>query len=153
MCELHVRRDNMLNIHPKVSDVLKMPRIASQTAERFKFRQRTESGNCRLTASDLASVLGMNPYCSRLQLFKRKTHQVAPSQSCAATEWGQRFENEAAEVYQRITGNELISSKDLGDENAHDIGLLIHKNFPQFGGSQDRLLKYRPILVEIKCPR
>ena len=133
--------------HPAIVKALARPRIESHTPMWYAARERTLSGKSRLTASDLASVLGLNPYCSRKLLFRRKTGQTARMMGNFATAWGHKYEDEAAQAYEKTTGKLLVRG-----DNGCDLGLFIHDVYDQFGASPDRIAKDFPILIEIKCP-
>lgn len=98
-----------------------------------------------LTASNAASVIGANPYCSRKQLLKKATTTTKPMsrRGQIACEWGSSHEADAALLYSVVTGNKLVQE---------DIGLVIHRDYPLLGASPDRVLAHAPVLVEIKAP-
>lgn len=122
---------------PKVQSLIERPRIKQHTAGWYNARK------IRLTASDVPAVLGHNPYCSRREVFLRKTMQKIPPPYSVACNHGLKFEALAAKAYSEITGIQCI------DE---DLGLIIHKDHDCFGASPDRVVYNSPILVEIKCP-
>lgn len=128
-----------IDIDPTVRWLLSRPRITQHTDDWYAQRK------LRITASDIAAVLGLNKYCSRNRVFKKKTGQASDSSKyvAPACEWGLRLESEAAKVYEAVTGIELIEE---------DIGLVVHEHLDCLGASPDRVAKYFPILIEIKCP-
>lgn len=123
--------------------LLRQKRIATHSQEWYSER------SIRLTASDMPTVLGENPYRTVEQLYKQKTGQLQSlfDPDNQAIQWGHTYEPKAAFFYECITGNKLL---------AEDIGLVIHPHYPQFGASPDRvvihLVNGKRILVEIKCP-
>ena len=98
-----------------------------------------------LTASDMAACLGENRYCSRKELFRRKT-QGKKFSGNAATRWGQDHELEAAKVYSTVTGLLLVDEP---------IGLIVHdyesEGQKRYAATPD-FLTFSGIIVEIKCP-
>lgn len=104
-----------------------------------------------LTASNVASYLGMNKYCSRKRFLKRLYEDlnkpvdraISPARGFKACEWGSKYEAEAAVLYQMATGNRCFNQ---------DLGLVIHPEHRFLGASPDRVLVDRPILIEIKAP-
>ena len=94
----------------------------------------------KITASDIAAAVGKNKYKSRWQLLKDKCGYGKPFTGNEATEWGQKYEDEAIEKYEDITG-----------EKSHEFGLLPHPTYSFIGGSPDGITE-NGILLEVKCP-
>jgi putative phage-type endonuclease len=133
-------------LHPKLSAILEQERPLQHTPEWFDMRLHM------LTASNVASYLGLNKYCSRKRFLKRIYEDLnkppgskvsTPSHGFAACLWGSKYEQEAAVLYQLLTGNQCYP---------HDVGLVVHPQHKFLGASPDRVLVDRPILVEIKAP-
>jgi putative phage-type endonuclease len=114
--------------------------------------------DCHITASDIAAVLGQNPYCSKYQVSKRKMQQylklkkqmsanepqtMAPDNPNPACKWGIDHEPEAAALYSYVTGIPLYCD---------DIGLLIHPSTRCVGATPDALARHQRLLIEIKTP-
>jgi len=126
-----------LVIHPRVFELLCMDQIT----------QRTQAWDTRrrfmLTASDVASAVGLNPYCSRQQLLQRKLvggQSILSSFGRAAVAHGEKYEDEACrEYFRRYPENGLL----------FQFGLLTHPTYPYLGGSPDRITS-TGILLEIK---
>ena len=94
-----------------------------------------------ITCSDIAAVLGMNKYCSREDVMKKKLGFAKFTGNAACTH-GTLNEDKAIEHYESIT-NDLVADV--------DFGLRKHKKFPFIAGSPDGItLSMR--LLEIKCP-
>jgi len=124
--------------HPRVIQMLaREPRITQHTDDWFKQRK------LRITASNIASIIGQNKYCSRRTLFKRKTGQLKPQGMNPACTYGLDHEDEAAARFSEVTGIDLVEE---------DIGLMIHKQYNFIGASPDFVCKYINALIEIKCP-
>ena len=127
----------------KVVEIMRKTRYKSDSTEWHNVRGRL------LTASDMAGVLGDNPYSSPNAVFLKKTHQSVPFKGNVATRWGQRYEQEAADVYQKLTGMPLITE---------DIGLIVHpyekigdEGRKRYAATPDRLA-WNGKCIEIKCP-
>jgi putative phage-type endonuclease len=113
--------------------------IKTHTDEWYKERGK------RLTASDVPTVVGENPYAKPMSVFFAKCG-IAPKKFIADTraiEHGHKYEAIAADFYEKVTGIELIPQ---------DFGLVLHPKYPQFGASPDRVARWRNLLIEIKCP-
>ena len=95
-----------------------------------------------ITCSDAAAVLGLNPYSSRKQVFKKKTGQSKPFKGNFATRRGNELEAVAMKAYEKKTGKVAWPE---------DIGLMQHLDHPVIGGSPDGIT-VDGILIEIKCP-
>src|SRR5512138_2341358 len=116
-------------VDDRVQRLLSQPRIHQHTKDWYDARQN------RITASDWASVLGINPYCTRDQLIQRKCsrfHAAAhsPTASNPSCMWGTLHEDEAAQLYSYVTGIPLVQE---------DVGLVLHKQYPFIGASPDRV--------------
>lgn len=103
-----------------------------------------------LTASNAASFLGKNPYCSRKRYMKKVSDELLNPNNTqenghgfAACAWGTRHEPEAAVLYSFVTGNKCYPD---------DVGLVVHPKHPFIGASPDRVVADKPILIEIKAP-
>lgn len=129
---------NTIELHPRVKSLLQRERIEQHTPDWYLKRK------LRITASDIGSVLGKNPYSSRNAVFKKKTGRAPTTYfTSAACTHGLNTEDEARKVYEAITGIEVVNE---------DIGLLVDQDFDFIGASPDGVAKYFPILLEIKCP-
>lgn len=128
---------NPFHIHPRVFELLCAEQIT----------QRTQAWDTKrrfmLTASDVASAVNLNPYCSRQQLLQRKLvggNAIMSSFGRAAVAHGEKYEDEAArEYFRRYPENGLLLQ----------FGLLTHPAYPYLGGSPDRITS-TGILLEIK---
>jgi putative phage-type endonuclease len=124
-------------MHPKVKALLERPRIKQHTDSWYSERK------IRLTASDVPAVLGRNPYCTKEEVFLRKTNQRTQPDRNPACDHGHKYEPLACKAYTEVTGIKCVEE---------DIGLVIHDQFQEFGASPDRVALEHPILVEVKCP-
>ena len=76
---------------------------AQRTAEWFEARKQC------VTASELASVLGENPYCSKLQTLRRKLGVVENNFTSSACQHGNDNEDRAIAMYEMKTGHTVMS--------------------------------------------
>jgi putative phage-type endonuclease len=124
-------------IHHSLARILQRnSRIKQKTKLWFTTRARL------ISCSDIASVVGENPYSNRKQVFKKKTGQSRPFKGNFATRRGNDLEPMAISVYEKVSGKKVWPE---------DIGLLLHDDYPQIGGSPDGITS-DGILIEIKCP-
>lgn len=92
-----------------------------------------------ITASDVASALGINKYETSNALIKKKIN-LQISNSSIATAHGNKYEDEAR----------LLFSKRYNIET-WEIGLFQHPQYSWIGGSPDGIAE-NGYLIEIKCP-
>lgn len=92
-----------------------------------------------LTASDVATALGANPYASPETLYIQKVGRRKFGGN-EATERGTLLEPVARDLYDAQTGRK-----------SHEIGLVQHPLHPWLGGSPDGITE-DGLLIEIKCP-
>ncbi len=95
--------------------------------------------NNMLTASDVASVLGVNPYETPDDVMYKKCG-FRKRGDWSATEHGNRYEAEARDIY-----------CEKYNETAHEIGVVPHPVHTWLGGSPDGITESEK-LIEIKCP-
>lgn len=102
------------------------------------FRKREN----HLTASAIATACGVNPYEKRSTLIKRKTGRDKAFTGNAATEHGNRYEQEAIEKYEKMSGEKVI-----------EFGLLESLNEGEefLAGSPDGITASGRC-IEVKCP-
>ena len=96
-----------------------------------------------LTATDIPTILGVNPYQTSDDLILRKLGKGEKFEGNIFTQWGNTFEDVAMfQVYKKIFG---ITSEII------QVGLVDHPTIPFLGASPDFILPQGK-LVEIKCP-
>ena len=117
-----------------VEHVRGLDQIEQRTPEWYAARENM------ITASDMASVLGVNPYKSRNALLKSKVEPVKQYMSNFATEHGNKYEDEARLLFGEMYGLETW-----------DVGLFRHSKYKWLGGSPDGIAS-DGALLEIKCP-
>jgi len=120
-------------MHPAVKRLLLRENTAQRTAAWYKARKGM------LTASDVATALGQNPYKSRAVLLRDKCcPDDRTSGDSAATRWGNKYEDEAVELYSQRTGKTVLT-----------FGLFASEEYPWLGGSPDGVTT-DGVLVEAK---
>lgn len=92
-----------------------------------------------LTASDIATALGENPYETPDGLMYKKCG-FRKVESDEHTRYGTELEPEARDKYCELTG-----------ESVFELGVVPHPKYPWLGGSPDGITDSGKLL-EIKCP-
>ena len=118
---------------PQVEYLISLEYDQQRSAEWLKLR-----GNM-LTASDAGTAIGVNPY-ETIDDFILKKCGHNSFKGNQATEWGNKYEDEARDIY-TLEYNETV----------HEIGLYPHPKFNWLGGSPDGVTSSGK-LIEIKCP-
>jgi uracil-DNA glycosylase len=99
--------------------------------------------NGRLTASNFAAAMGVNPYMSRQKLYRQLTGIDEPFTGNQATEWGQAHEVDAIDAYEAEFG--VILDKSLDDQE-----FVIHPDNDWLGATVDGF--NGAAVIEAKCP-
>lgn len=99
-----------------------------------------EARKGKLTASDVNTALGENPYKSREQLLLEKAGMPNEFKGNAATAHGQKYEDEACKLYEKRFGRKV-----------YEYGLLPHPTLNYLAASPDGVTNEGE-LIEIKCP-
>jgi putative phage-type endonuclease len=122
-------------MNSNVQTILDMYQTEQRTEEWYKIRHNM------ITASDVATALGVNKYQSINSLIKKKL-QISESNngSSSATLHGNKFEDEARLLFE-----------DRFKLKTWEIGLFQHSNIKWLGGSPDGIAADGN-LIEIKCP-
>ena len=94
-----------------------------------------------LTASTIASILGKNPYKSKLQLLEEKCKPFDENNSFEndATKWGNKYEDVVRKIYENMMHDKV-----------EEVGLFIHDKYDFIGASPDGICESGKLL-EIKC--
>lgn len=117
-----------------VKHVQSLDQIEQRTPEWYKAREGM------ITASDVASALGCNPYKSRQALIVSKVEPPKEYTSNFATEHGNKYEDEARLLFGKIY-----------NLDTWEVGLFRHDEYKWLGGSPDGIASDGS-LIEIKCP-
>jgi putative phage-type endonuclease len=152
--------EKLVNIKIKVQDPIysekDLEKLSAQIAELKKIKQpeqRTEEWyeyrRNRLTASDLATAIGMNAYGNRNELIASKCGYVKSFKPGAAIIHGVKFEPVATKFYE--VHNDVV---------IHEYGCVPHPTIGHFGASPDGIVdpasnnrQYIGRMLEIKCPK
>src|SRR5210317_2390911 len=121
-------------MHPNVARLIKKTYAEQRSQEWLDLRKNM------LTASDCATAIGENKYEKPFDLLLKKCGKGKPFTGNAATEHGNKYEDEARIIYEQ-RHNEVV----------HEIGLEPHPKYPWLGGSPDGISESGK-LIEIKCP-
>lgn len=121
-------------IHLQVQKLLLYPKQVQRSPEWFEMRKE------RLTSSDVDTVLGRNPYSKAEDVLFKKCGLSKPFTGNAATRHGQRYEDEAIDIYCKMY-----------KKHAFSFGMIPHETIPFLGGSPDDIT-HDGIVIEVKCP-
>jgi len=137
----------------KIKDLQKIPQWPQKSIEWLKQRKG------KLTSSDSATALGINPYETPEKLFFKKCGISEPFTGNEATKHGERYESEAIDIYCKIMNKKnyefgLISYDDISERKEH---YDIPYSLSFLAGSPDGVAidlddSEDEILLEIKCP-
>lgn len=141
------------NIHPQVQKLNDMPQVAQRSEEWFLSRKT------RITASELGTVLGVNPYSSRNcywrdKLAVLKNQPDKERKSSWISEWGVRYEPVVQNMIRNRFKNYFLEQEtdpSFQPETLFEYGMVCHPNIPFLGASPDGIL-FDGTMVEIKCP-
>lgn len=137
---VHLERHGPTRVHPHVKFLMEKDAkeaCPQRTPEWYHKRRH------HLTASSIASAVGENPYEQRRTAIKKKVGLEQGFQGNAATEHGNKYEDVAIELYEKRTGEKVIS-----------FGLLESIKGPEthfLAGSPDGITASGR-LIEVKCP-
>tara|TARA_B110000858_G_C17806145_1_gene478052 strand:- start:532 stop:2634 length:2103 start_codon:yes stop_codon:yes gene_type:complete len=106
--------------------------IKQRTPEWYTLRKKM------ITASNVAAVLGYNPYDSKVSIIKKKVNDTSISN--AAMAHGVKYEPLAIAEYEK-----------MNKCTVEDVGLLIHPTYEWLGASPDGFIISTDKLLEIKC--
>lgn len=137
----------------KVDELLKIPQYEQRSPEWFSQRED------KLTSSDAATALGINPYQKPHEvIFKKCGYDPKPFVGNVATRHGQQYEDYAIEKYCRCLGVTNYNFGMISYTDVHDLHLTNKKNSDYYflAGSPDGIAvdpnDSEPILLEVKCP-
>ena len=125
-----------------IETLKKIPQPEQRTPDWHIFRDN------RLTASDLGTAIGTNPYSSMDKLILKKCGHEEPFTPGAAILHGVKYEDVAISIY-----------SNRNEVNVYEFGCLPHPDIPFFGASPDGICDKKSInknyigrMLEIKCP-
>lgn len=157
------------SIQNELNDQTNIEAIMSRLRESKQYEQKTPAWydirKTLVTASDASAILrrtgdlcedyisnfslpatfadgkACNPYCSRREYTLRKFDRAKSfGEGSVATQWGNRFEEVACNIYQRLTQSKVEL-----------FGLLLHPKLDWLAASPDGVSD-KGLLLEIKCP-
>ena len=125
-----------------IKELKKIPQPEQRTPEWYVFR------NGRLTASDLGSVMGYNPYEQYKNVVLKKCGLEMPFVTNRAIKHGVKYEEIVTMIYSFRNNLEVF-----------EYGCIPHPTIPHFGASPDGIVDsnsnnkdYIGRMLEIKCP-
>ena len=129
-------------LYKQIADLKKIPQPEQRTPEWYKFREN------RLTASDLGTVIGVNPYQNLKSVLSKKVGIETPFYTNQAMLHGIKFEDVAIKIYEY-----------RNKVNVYEYGCIPHPEIECFGASPDGICDYNSEnqnfvgrMLEIKCP-
>lgn len=134
----------------KIDFLLQLPQHEQRSPEWFAQRHD------KLTSSDAATALGINPYQKPHELlFKKCGHDLKPFVGNVATLHGQKYEDYAIEKYCRVMGMTNYNFGLIAYTDVHTTN--IEPNYFLAGSPDGICIKNddpygEPILLEVKCP-
>lgn len=100
-----------------------------------------QARRCRLTASDVASIIGRNSLHNSVDVMLEKLGIKPSFEGNSATAHGQKYEDEAIEIYEKRTGKTALR-----------YGLIEHPTIPGVAGSPDAITEDKILLeVKVRC--
>jgi putative phage-type endonuclease len=130
-------------IRDKITLLKTIKQPEQRSAEWHEFRSN------RLTASDLATAIKLNPYGSRNRLIAAKCGHKAPFKPGPAIIHGVKFEPVATYLYEVMNNTKI-----------YEYGCIPHPTIPHFAASPDGICEYLDDnkhysgrMLEIKCPK
>lgn len=145
----------------KLAFIKRIPQYPQKSEEWLNQRKT------KLTSSDAATALGLNPYQKPIELLFSKNNAGKPFNGNEASFHGQKYETEAANLYEALMGKtnyeygliSFNSMKPIRKENKLTLWLKEHPEIDTsfIAGSPDGVSIDKRgledlIMVEIKCP-
>lgn len=139
--------DQYSHLDPRIAAILRRKRVQSGTEEWQRIRQNLLTGT-NVASLSLPPRLRASFQLSEEALFRVKAGLKPKKEgggSTFAQDYGIANEENAARAFAQVTGIELVEE---------DVGLLQHpdEQWSFLGATPDRLAKYLPVIIEIKCP-
>jgi putative phage-type endonuclease len=132
----------ILSISNQIIELKKIPQPEQRTPEWFEFRKD------RLTASDLGTIIGVNPYEKANYVVQKKAGLERPFKTNKAIKWGVKYEEVITKIYEH-----------KNNVNVFEYGCIPHPFIKHFGASPDGIVdsdsenkNYIGRMLEIKCP-
>tara|TARA_X000001036_G_scaffold440081_1_gene494264 strand:+ start:6686 stop:7480 length:795 start_codon:yes stop_codon:yes gene_type:complete len=140
--------------HPKIAILNKIPQNQQKSKEWLEQRKKY------LTSSDAGTALGLNPYQNPVELLFSKCGAGKPFDGNEATRWGEKYEDEAIEMYCNSMG---MVQHEFGlipaEMVVREEGDLFFPGSEFLAGSPDGIATKiespndgEAFLLEVKCP-
>lgn len=131
----------MYELHPQVAALNAQPQMVQRSEEWFLARKT------RITASEISSVMDVNPYKSKRAMWREKVAVLRgdpdkDKKKSFSTEWGVKYEP----VVQTIVRKRFPYTQ----ETLFEYGMVCHPTIPYIGASPDGIL-FNGCMIEIKC--
>jgi len=138
----------MAKIHPQVINLLNRPQMVQRTEEWFLARKT------RITASEIGSILGVNPYKSKNKYWIEKKCQLMnipiERKGTFTTEHGVKYEPVIQQMIREQHKDIFVDEEGKPKDPLFEFGLIPHPTIAFLGASPDGIL-YNGRMVEIKC--
>lgn len=132
----------ILSISNQIIELKKIPQPEQRTPEWYEFRKD------RLTASDLGTIIGVNPYEQPNYIVQKKAGLEKPFKTNKAIKWGVKYEEVITKIYEHKNNVKVF-----------EYGCIPHPIIKHFGASPDGIVdsdsknkNYIGRMLEIKCP-
>lgn len=145
-----------LSVKEHLNMLMEIPQHEQRSPEWFEQRKD------RLTSSDAATGLGINPYQKPVELLFKKCGHGKPFTGNVATLHGQKYEDEAIDMYCKAFGKRnhdfgLINFDSVERPDDHHSNTNYPHGIPWMAGSTDGVAEdllglEDLILLEVKCP-
>ena len=130
------------NLCEIIHSLKQIPQPEQRTPEWYEFRMD------RLTASDLGTIIGVNPYEQADYIVQKKCGFERPFKVNRAIKWGVKYEEVITKIYEH-----------RNNVNVFEYGCIPHPIIKHFGASPDGIVDSNSInknyigrMLEIKCP-
>jgi len=135
-------------LHPQVLNLLNRPQMIQRTEEWFLARKT------RITASEVGSILGVNPYKSRNKYWIEKKCQLMnipiERKGTFTTEHGVKYEPVIQQMIREKYKTIYVDDNGKPKDPLYEFGLIPHPTISFLGASPDGIL-FNGKMVEIKC--
>jgi len=135
--------EDIIILNNQIKELKKIPQPEQRTPEWYAFR------NGRLTASDLGTIIGVNPYEKYEKVLKKKCGIEVPFFMNNNIRRGVKYEDPIIQIYEYRNKVKVF-----------EYGCLPHPVVGHFGASPDGIVdtgsinqNYIGRMVEIKCPK
>ena len=136
------KKDEIQKLKDIITELKKIPQPEQRTPEWYIFR-----GN-RLTASDLGTIMDVNPYEKYLNAVLKKSGVEIPFKTNRAIKHGVKYEEIVTMIYEFRNNVKVF-----------EYGCIPHPEIPHFGASPDGIVDSNSQnqnligrMLEIKCP-